>query len=67
MLDQPAKRPKGRPRKQPGAESTRKQRATFCGAAQLRLESDRFNAICDLSLQWQQEHGALAVIKQKQV
>ena len=41
MLDKPAARPKGRPRKQPGAETTRKARATFCGAARVRLKMSK--------------------------
>jgi hypothetical protein len=62
MLDKLAARPRGRPRKQPDVDSTRKQRATFCGASRAREGSDKFIALCDLSLRWQDEHGGAKAV-----
>ena len=61
MLDKPAKRPRGRPRKLSAADIPRKQRMTLAAARDARENSDRFFALCGVSLQWQEEHGAPAV------
>jgi hypothetical protein len=62
MLDQPARRPRGRPQKERSASSDQKQRMTFMGARAARLDSDRFFKLCDISLRWLDDHhGAIAV------
>ena len=61
MLDKPPKRPRGRPRKEPSTKGTLSHWTTLKAARNARLESDRFNALCGLSLAWQEEHRAEAV------